>query len=324
MSLGPSVLIPSLDPFETAFFQHRIEFVATATSAVLNFTNVSPPGVDNSVFLDQVSICPAPPGCVAIHNPNFEMDAHGTAYRYQQVTGWVSVTTGGLVVAQNNNTAWGRVDSGNGAYYLVMQRTGSGVQQQLPTLQAGHTYNVSFLAAERPGYGMNERLQVFMNNAPLSVGHSGQPQIDPIAGVFSGYWATFTASASGRNLLSFENTSPDPSQDSSVFLDAVQVCSVPGAPVNPHPGCPTAAPPAASGSGTSGGHGNPAATAAAVVFAIIAVVLGVAVLCQRNSGGGGRYRVLSIQSDHPTATVDDLEGSNGSPESDALPLSPMN
>jgi hypothetical protein len=48
-----------------------------------------------------------------------------------------------------------------------MQNRGSGVQQQLTGLTPGATYTVMFLAAERPGYGTNERMQVFMNNQVL-------------------------------------------------------------------------------------------------------------------------------------------------------------
>lgn len=45
VSVGNVVVIPNLDPFEGSFYRHRVEFVATATTLVLNFTNVSPAGM---------------------------------------------------------------------------------------------------------------------------------------------------------------------------------------------------------------------------------------------------------------------------------------
>ena len=52
-----------------------------------------------------------------MHNPDFELDAHGTAYQYTEVQSWPSVSYAsgsGVVVAQNGNAPWGGLDSGNG------------------------------------------------------------------------------------------------------------------------------------------------------------------------------------------------------------------
>jgi hypothetical protein len=307
VSVGGDVVVRALDPFDSAFFQHRIEFVATQTSLRLNFTNMSPANVDNSVFIDEVTVCPAPPGCISVHNPDFEHDAPGVGYSYQSVLGWVSVTSNGIVLVANGNSAWGGLDSGNGAYYLVMQRTGSGVQQQVTGLAPGVTYNISFLAAERPGYGTNERLVVLVNNQPLSIGASAVREVDPTATGFRRYSATFVAAASGRNLVSFENTSPNSTQDRSVFLDGVQICGVPGVPVNPHPGCSVVSGSSASGGG--GGSATAATTAAVLLGIVLVAVMGVLVFHRYR--GAVPYRLLSISAEHTdghtSATADDFD-----------------
>lgn len=66
-------------------------------------------------------------------------------------------------------------------------------------------------------YGHNETMAVYLNNIPLV----GAASIDP-GDTFATMWFTFTAAS--RNLLTFTNISP-PRQDSSVFVDAVQVCA---------------------------------------------------------------------------------------------------
>ena len=278
-------------------------------------------------------MCPAPAGCVPVHNPDFEFDAHGTAYQYQPVTSWVSVSGSGVVVAQNGNAPWGSLDSGNGAYYLVLQNRGSGVQQQISNLAPGATYGVTFLAAERPGYGTNERMQVFVNNQPLvPVGNDSSlvtngTLIDPPDTAFVPYVAHFVAAASGRNLLSFENASPNSTEDRSVFLDAVQVCLVSAAAATSTSTTTTVAistTAAAANTSTNTRSSPPAATSSSKGASIAAALLAVAcvgliavVVRMRNNnssnsndnggGGGGKapkkkstksgYKGLSIKGD---------------------------
>ena len=75
------------------------------------------------------------------------------------------------------------------------------------------TYEVTFMATHRPGYGNDETLVVKLDGKP--VWHSRHP-----GDVFTTYQFAFNASATTATLR-FENDSP--AGDKSVFIDKVNV-----------------------------------------------------------------------------------------------------
>ena len=72
---------------------------------------------------------------------------------------------GGTVVALNGNDPWGGLDSGSGKYFLSIQGSGAYVEQTVNNLVPGATYEMHFLAAERPDYGGDEKLKVTVDGA---------------------------------------------------------------------------------------------------------------------------------------------------------------
>ena len=134
----------------------QVTFTATATSGVLMFSNTGGTG-DSTGFIDDISICAVPASCVAVNNGDFEMNPHGANYQYIIPAGWSRDRTNS-VIALNGNGPWGGLNSGNGAYYVVLQGVGAQISQVITGLTQGTQYQVSFLAAERPGYVMAHRL----------------------------------------------------------------------------------------------------------------------------------------------------------------------
>lgn len=86
-------------------------------------------------------------------------------------------------------------------------------------LTAGVRYSISFLAAERPGYTITERVGVQLNGAFIAGGAA--INVNPH---FLRYSLTFTAAA--VNVITFKNTATS-SADTAVFLDGVTICAVP-------------------------------------------------------------------------------------------------
>lgn len=216
VTVNGQVIASALNPFNV-FTEHILHFTASPSGgATIRFTNMSPAG-DRTVFLDNVRVCMVTPQCVALVNPGFEVDAHGAAFSYRNVTGWTR--TGRLIVAQNGNAPWGGLNSGSGAYYLAMQVSGSGATQTLMGLVPG-TYSISFLAAERPDRGIDEYLSLTVNDQMIV------KDLNPY-GEFRDHTATFMVDSTGKAVITFNNTSPAASGDRTVFIDNVRVCFVP-------------------------------------------------------------------------------------------------
>ena len=100
----------------------------------------------------------------------------------------------GIVIAANGNTPWGSLDSGVGGYYCVLQRRGSAIWQTVP-VTAGLIYSLSFLAAERPGYGQSERMSVAVDGTALV------EDLDPFDSGFQRHEFQFTASGTSAEVF---------------------------------------------------------------------------------------------------------------------------
>lgn len=101
--------------------------------------------------------------------------------------------------------------------YVVLQNPNTQIQQQISGLVAGTMYVVSFLAAERPGEGADERLGVLVNNAFVPSAQFINPH-----GQFTRWSFAFTAAAT--NVIAFRNTM---TVAGSIFVDAVTICLAP-------------------------------------------------------------------------------------------------
>eukprot|EP00041_Stephanoeca_diplocostata_P010109 m.160445 g.160445 ORF g.160445 m.160445 type:complete len:488 (+) comp18025_c0_seq1:60-1523(+) len=218
VSVNGQPLITNLYPFDQ-FTTHNAAFTTNAYGyAMVQFENTSPPG-DASVFVDNVQLCSVPL-CPVVDNGGFEADAHGgTHVVVSSVTGWAlnSPTASSFIVAANGNIPWGGLNSGAGAYYMVIRGTGANIQQVMTGLVPGGTYTLSFLAAERPGYTSAEELTVVVNGNTLD-------QLNPY-GYFERHAYTFNATTGGQATLRFVNTGP--AGDQAVFVDDVRVCYMP-------------------------------------------------------------------------------------------------
>jgi hypothetical protein len=132
-------------------------------------------------------------------------------YVYRLPSSWNGA--GGTVVALNGNDPWGGLDSGSGKYFLSIQGSGAYVEQTVNNLVPGATYEMHFLAAERPDYGGDEKLKVTVDGA--EIWESTHP-----AEQFARYSAVFAATNTYATIR-FENDSPG--GDRSIFIDSVAV-----------------------------------------------------------------------------------------------------
>lgn len=115
----------------------------------------------------------------------------------------------------------GGLSSGSGTYYLVLQGLGASIAQNITGLQPNTQYVLSFLTAERPLRGVVQRFSLFVNEQPLI------SNLYPFES-FTSHTVSFTTNADGYAVIRFENSSPP--GDASIFLDNIQMCSVPQCP----------------------------------------------------------------------------------------------
>ena len=73
-------------------------------------------------------------------------------------SGWIG--SGGNVLVQSGNGAWGGVTSAGGANFISLQGMGSYVEQSLQGLTPGTTYVVAFFFGDRPGFGEDELMHI--------------------------------------------------------------------------------------------------------------------------------------------------------------------
>ena len=142
-------------------------------------------------------------------NGGFEAEYGLTGYHYQAPSSWR--TSGGVVIVQNGNKPWGGLSSGSGKFFLSLQGAGSYIEQTIAELATGSTYEIKFMASERPGYGTDERFDITVDGAV--VWQNRHP-----ASKFFEYRAVFVASSStGAVVVRITNRSPG--GDRSVFVD---------------------------------------------------------------------------------------------------------
>ena len=170
---------------------------------------------DRSVFVDQFSIGEiVPAGTVTVANADFEEDALDDGYKYQNPLGWPD-STGGIVQVKNGNGPWGGLDSGSGGYFVSIQGAGAALQQTVGGLTVGNWYMLSWLCADRPGYGDDELMKLFAGGT--EIWEATHPFVHA-NGLWSAYSAAFMATST-EAVIRWENDSPD--GDKSVFIDKV-------------------------------------------------------------------------------------------------------
>jgi hypothetical protein len=107
-------------------------------------------------------------------NPNFEDDGlchmPGATYKYLTPKNWQSRNT---ALVCNRNAAWGGLDSHAGSSFLSVQGAKAYAEQTIAGLTAGQSYEVSFLATHRPGYGNDEQLRVLADGK--EIWHTSHP-----------------------------------------------------------------------------------------------------------------------------------------------------
>eukprot|EP00040_Diaphanoeca_grandis_P005626 m.33763 g.33763 ORF g.33763 m.33763 type:complete len:486 (+) comp16867_c1_seq1:93-1550(+) len=155
--------------------------------------------------------------CVDIINGGFEQDGLLPGqFTKQCPSGWNCNIDSNVGIVSQRAGAWGGLSSNSGAHFITIQRTGTTVKQTL-TLEKGSQYTISFLSADRPGYGNDETFGVSIGGRPVFKTMHPFPQ-------FFSHKAKFTAEATSEE-LEFSNTSPD--GDKSIFLDDIKVCKMP-------------------------------------------------------------------------------------------------
>jgi hypothetical protein len=112
--------------------------------------------------------------------------------------------TSGIVVANHGNTPWGELNgtmNGGGTHYAILQMGGTYINQTIGGLSPGKRYVLSFMSANRPGYGDGqENLAVTVDGSPLPGGVFQPPDTS-----FTSYSLTFTAWAVSA-VVAFANT----------------------------------------------------------------------------------------------------------------------
>ena len=151
------------------FSEFGVAFTARSNNPVLRIENDSPSAEDSdtcnedcSVFIDEVSVTPIQLGAaVSVANADFDQDAVAdpeAGFTYMTPSGWLG--SGGNVLVQSGNGAWGGVTSAGGANFIGLQGMGSYVEQSLQGLTPGTTYVVAFSFGDRPGFGEDELMHV--------------------------------------------------------------------------------------------------------------------------------------------------------------------
>lgn len=112
---------------------------------------------------------------------------------------------------------FGSFQSGDGSKFLVLHGR-VGVTQTVDDLKAGDEYALSFVAAERNGFGDGEVFRVIVDGKVLDKSRNV-----PVA--FTTYQYTFTAASSGSAEIELLNVSPHvrATDGHSIFVDAISI-----------------------------------------------------------------------------------------------------
>lgn len=171
-------------------------------------------------------------GLVPIANDGFEMD---TLEAPQVTNGWTYVqgsplaneaspeltdwrVQGNVALSKNGNTAWGGLDSGAGAAYVVL--VDGGIAQTIGELTVGQQYTIRFRDAVKPAGIESEpqNLVLKLRNDTEAEEVIQEWQNEP-GKAFSDEAVEFVATEP-KLVLSFENTSPNAT---GIFVDDVRV-----------------------------------------------------------------------------------------------------
>jgi hypothetical protein len=184
-------------------------FNVTTGAHTVSFAGTDPDGLDNTAFIDQVSV-----NLVAsLRDPGFETPAVGTgAYQYDPSgSPW---TFSGSAGVSGNGSAFtaGNPNAPEGNQVAFLQSYG-GLSQTL-TFAAG-SYSLSFDAAQRAGNASSQTFAVLIDGAAVGVFTPGDVN-----------YATFTTSSftltAGSHTVALVGLDPD-GLENTVFIDQVAV-----------------------------------------------------------------------------------------------------
>jgi hypothetical protein len=144
----PSIPVAGANPY----FFRNIMFTPAASSGLLEFRSVVPPGVDATLLLDGVTLVPRGNNQVIVANPSFE--ASGTVpfpgyISPAAISGWTGVGTYGVNVSPDGPFADNGVNPDQDSVAFI-QNVGS-LSQVLSNLVIGQTYKLSYSFNARAG-----------------------------------------------------------------------------------------------------------------------------------------------------------------------------
>lgn len=201
----------SYNAYTTASFT-----VATGTHTV-TFTGLDTAGGDNTAFIDNVKLAPAPAAVAQPANAGFEspaIGAGGAAYIIAPINaGWNFLGTAGLTGNASAFTG-ANPNAPQGAQVAYLQMTGS--ISQAVSLAAG-TYAVQFVAAQRILW------QSGMQDLEVMIDGQAVGQFTPsTGGVYSTFQTSAITLASGTHTIEFLGLD-SAGGDHTAFIDAVQI-----------------------------------------------------------------------------------------------------
>ncbi|KAK3283543.1 hypothetical protein CYMTET_8775 [Cymbomonas tetramitiformis] len=153
----------------------------------------------------------------AVENGSFESDSisGGCFSEWGTITGWDVISATGNNGVQQGCDGWGGLYTRYGAQYLAMQSSGTFIQQTVPVTCASGPFEVAFWAAQRPGFGNTQRLQVLANDVVVF-----EPELVQLFAEYR-FNVTATGTSVGNTLtLKFRNSSPE-TCDCTVLLDQI-------------------------------------------------------------------------------------------------------
>ena len=211
--VNEGLLIPASSSY--ALYSSMI-FSVTAGEHTIEFLGVDPSGLDNTAFIDQVSVQSAPPYAdPGFETPNVGTGAYGDFEYDPSGSPWTF--TGGAVAGNGSGFTSANSNAPQGTQVAVLQGGGSTAVSQTVTWAAG-SYLVMFSAAQR-GSGNNggEEIEVLIDGVVVGT-------IDPASSSYATYSTGVFTVGAGSHTLTFQGVDPN-SEDNSALIDQVAVVS---------------------------------------------------------------------------------------------------